>query len=805
MIEMKKILIPPVNYYGICMTPGKYLAWCLSALLLIGLPGCTRSQKTVLIENGKSSYSIVIPDDGEGKDRIAEAAVFFQQSLEIATGARLPVIKESEAGAGPAVFLGLTKAFKETGLPREKVSGWNCVNCVTGGNVILTGDDGEYAVADRKFIYNGTMKAVTLFLEKELGARFLLPGPEGVYIPKRGRLSVPASMDRSWLPAFEYVTGRFPGNRPYQVANNYLPSRIYYSHGGHAYYSAVPREKYAKSHPEYFIYRAASKVRDPSLNHLCISNPEVQELLVRRLAEVLDAGAGWVELGQTDAEVPCECESCRAIHPDPGERIWIVHRKIAGKIKITHPGKKVVILSYGSTTCPPKTFSDFPDNVMIQMCYYTPEAFAAWAPFRVEKTVYIYTFFKLHGFMPQRTPRYAAGQVRLFHANNVRGIYLCGGFEMPGLEGPVYYVYGRMLGDTSLDWQALQDEFYALAFGKAREPMKRFYEAMHESLERYVSAYDYMGVHPIPPLPAGKGMFSSADAGGAYRYYFPKELLHDMERNLEKAKNMDDDPGVRARMCLVEYEFSYVKITAEVFHLYHAYVQNPSWETFDPLAAKIEERNRLMDGFFPDGPKGYAKAFDGWKRPFDGQTKESVQRKACVPLGWDIEEIRKSGVLPDKLNLINPSFDTGWTGWSFPNGSGKPREDDPWFLDSTNAFHGGHALVVEGRKLPASIRMSGIILEPGREYILSASFKTDSLEPGGRTGIFIINTGWKSDFKSLLRPSEGTSAWQVRSVVFTPEASDDGLYQIIISTPLAGKMWVDDIKLKENSATGTGR
>ncbi|MFA7160513.1 MAG: DUF4838 domain-containing protein, partial [Kiritimatiellia bacterium] len=619
------------------------------------------------------------------------------------------------------------------------------------------------------------------------------------------RVSVPVGLERFWQPAFEYVTGRFPGNRPYQVANNYLPSRIYYSHGGHAYYSAVPREKYAKSHPEYFIYRAASKVRDSSLNHLCISNPEVQELLVRRLAEVLDAGAGWVELGQTDAEVPCECEACRAIHPDPGERTWIVHRKIAGILNASHAGKKVVILSYGSTTKPPKTFSDFPDNVIIQMCYYTPEAFAAWAPFRVEKTVYIYTFFKIHGFIPQRTPRYAAEQARLFRENKVRGVYLCGGFEMPGLEGPVYYVYGRMLGNPALDWQAILDEFYSKAFGKAREPMKNFYDAMHASLERYVSAYDYMGVHPPPPLPAGKRMFPLSDRSAAYRFLFPPDLLSGMERRLEEAKAMDDDPDVHSRIRLVEYEFRYVKITAEVFHLYNLYVHNPSWETFNPLAAKIEERNRLLDEYFPDGPRGQAKALDGWKRPFDGQTKSVVQGNATVPLGWDIGQIRKAGVLPDKLNLVNSSFEMGWTGWSFPHGSGKPRDDDPWALDSTNALHGGRALAVDGRKLPASIRMSGIILEPGREYVLSASFKTDGLEPGKSTGIFVINTGWKSDFKSLLRPSEGTSAWHARSVVFTPDSSDDGLYQIIISTPLAGKMWVDDIMLKENSAIGTVR
>jgi hypothetical protein len=784
------------------MMPGKYPGWCLLALLFISLVGCTRSQKIVLIENGKSSYSIVIPDGGEGKDRVAEAATFFQQSLESATGVKLPVTRESQFKSGPAVYLGMTEAFKKTGLPPEKVRGWNCVNRVIGENIFLAGEDGEYIVADWKSFYNGTLKAVTLFLENELGARFLLPGPKGYYIPKHNRVSVSAGLNRSWQPAFEYVMGRFPGNRSYQVADNYLPSHIYYSHGGHAYYSAVPREKYAKSHPEYYIFRAASGVRDPFLGHLCISNPEVQELLIRRLSDILDSGADWVELGQTDAEVPCECEACRAIHPDQGERIWIVHRKIAETLKKSHPGKKVVILSYGSTTRPPKTFSDFPDNVMIQMCYYTPEAFAAWAPFRVDKTVYIYTFFKIHGFMPQRTPRYAAEQVRLFSDNNVRGIYLCGGFEMPGLEGPVYYVYGRMLGNPLLNWQEVADEFYALAYGKAREPMKRFFDAMHGSLEQYVSAYDYMGIYPLPPLPANKRMFSAINAGDAYRCYFPMELLLEMERNLERAKTMTTDPDELSRIRLVEYEFRYLKNIAEVFRLYYSYYQNPGWEAFEPLAGKIEECNRLLDEYFPDGPQGQAKAFDGWRRPFDGQKKSAVERKTG-PFGWDIEQIRKSGVLPAKLNLNNPSFEMGWTGWQFPTG-GTLRDDDPWRLDNENAVHGSHSLVIRGTQLPTRLRMSGITLEPGKEYILSAWFKTENLEPSEKTGIFIINTGWKSDFNSRLCPPSGTSGWQERSAIFKPDASEDGSYQILIDTPAKGKMWIDNIRLEEKNKAGQG-
>jgi len=63
-----------------------------------------------------------------------------------------------------------------------------------------------------------------------------------------------------------------------------------------------------------------------------------------------------------------------------------------------------------------------------------------------------------------------ARAMRMFIADGVRGIFVCGEQDM--LES---YVIAKIWDDPDLDLDALLDEFFTLYFGAAAEPMKRFY------------------------------------------------------------------------------------------------------------------------------------------------------------------------------------------------------------------------------------------------------------------------------------------------------------------------------------------
>ncbi|MBM4087299.1 MAG: DUF4838 domain-containing protein, partial [Planctomycetes bacterium] len=312
--------------------------------------------------DGKSAYMIVVPDDAD-PPRIGQAADLLQSVVAQATGVKPPIVKESTQPKGPAVYLGKSQAARRSGLQVDSIKGWGYLNQVVGDNIFLVGEDGEAGIQDRKDIeYLGTMKAVTAFLEEQVGVRFLLPGANGLHVPKLERLTVDAGMKSMWKPLFDYVIGRTSRDRAYAVANNFFGrTAVLHSYGGHSYYDAVPTQLYGEKKPDYFAL--VGGVRDPKNNHLCISNPEVQELMLKEMEKHLDRGYQWVELAQTDGYVPCGCKPCAEIHADPGERTWIVHRKLAEAMRTRRPGRKVMIISYPPTQKPPTTFKSFPDNV----------------------------------------------------------------------------------------------------------------------------------------------------------------------------------------------------------------------------------------------------------------------------------------------------------------------------------------------------------------------------------------------------------------------------------------------------------
>jgi hypothetical protein len=457
-----------------------------------------------LIQKESSSYSIVIPVDAPAQTM--RAAAYLQQKLHQASGVKLPIVSESSLPPrNPAVYLGKTTAARKAKLPLNHLKGWTYLKQVVGKNLFLAGQDGDVNIQDdweklgidrpiRRHPgktgkeapeYLGTLKAVLSFLEEEAGFRYLMPGEQGVHIPRINQLSIPANLKVLKREHFLYLTGANPGDEHYAIANHFWghPTPLFRSFGGHTNLYAVPRQKYAATNPEYFAFLGG--VRSPEKNHLCISNREVQALLLKHMEEQLDKGYEWTELAHTDGYQGCQCRACAKIHSNPAERIWIVHTKLAAEMKRRRPGKKIVILAYAPTWTPPKTIRRFPDNVVVQLCSYSPADLEAWDRVKVTKTAYIYNWgaHQATGFGPKRTPRYAAEQVRNFIKHEIRGLFICMGFPNPGLEGPVYYVYGKLMGNPLLNHETLLQEYYELAFGKAKAPMKAFFTAMYHRLE----------------------------------------------------------------------------------------------------------------------------------------------------------------------------------------------------------------------------------------------------------------------------------------------------------------------------------
>ncbi|MBL7187309.1 MAG: hypothetical protein ISS70_13390 [Phycisphaerae bacterium] len=74
-------------------------------------------------------------------------------------------------------------------------------------------------------------------------------------------------------------------------------------------------------------------------------------------------------------------------------------------------------------------------------------------------------------FMPDVISR----EVRRYHKDGIRGVFLCGiGQQLD------YYLYMQTAFDVNTDYREVVDEFFALYFGGASEPMKTFYYRISE-------------------------------------------------------------------------------------------------------------------------------------------------------------------------------------------------------------------------------------------------------------------------------------------------------------------------------------
>ncbi len=614
------------------------LLFSLAAICAVGM-----SAELPIIDDGHSAYQIVLPTDANR--HLKAAAQMLSNTLAEMTDVKLPVVSENIMdSAKPGIHLGNTEFARRSGIDTSVLKNWETWMKAAGPNLILAGLDKtpQAGLPDRyEQCLLGSVKAVTNFLEEYAGVRFLMPGPNGIYVPRQKTLNIPGDLNRRTEARVEFCRPRSL-EMFYAIANNYFPSFGVKLHGGHSYYYAVSKDKYGQEHPEYFVQKGGS--RAVFANHLCISNPDVQELIYRHLLATLDSGYEMMELGQTDDYQQCECDKCARLFgiEDKAEQLWILHRKMAERLSNERPDKKVLIIAYNPTWNPPKTFNEFPANTMIELCNYTPDNLKAWSKVKVPLgfSTYLYNWgsYLPLGISPRRTPRYIYDQSRQFTEHNVKAYYLCGvNGDLSGLEAPVYYAFGKLAGNPALKIENLMADFYRQAYGEAEIPMRNFFDMLHAQLEQF-----YLNIPTsakrTPPNPRAM-----------YTFIYTPELLSNLNRQLEQAEKRAVEPKVKKRLELVRAEFSYIRVTATALHYYNTYRLAPNTVNFDQLAAAIETRAAMIDGFYGSG--GKIKSFPGWPVRFMGAYTRDVvtqngPRKISAPFNWNLKLMREKNILP---------------------------------------------------------------------------------------------------------------------------------------------------------------
>lgn len=609
------------------------------------------SGELTLGSDGRSDYQIVVPDSYPADNiraAVNRAANLLRQTFG-ENGMEIAVVEESAMKSGsPAIFLGATRFARDNGVPFGELEGWEYVFKVVGKDVIIAGNDAEDPMPlelrrhrearGGGIPFFGTLKAVTDFVYEYGGVRFLFPGQLGLEFLPTPTISVPADLNVRFRPYGQNI--EVPRNNDlYLFANGMEPMPLVFSNYGHFHGQAIRPEEYGDSNPEYFIFH--SNQRDNRGIHLCFSNPEVREIIYQKVLELCDIGYDIIEMGQNDGFRACGCEECHnlyGVYPttvpeqgsaflrDPawGEKLWIMHRDMALRLKEDRPGKKLMICAYSVARPAPTTFDSLPDNVIVQMMHANPEIFDEWSRIDVPGgfAAYTYTWGRI---LPRNSVRHIEEQIQTLVDNDIRAIQNNLKPRAYGLEGPNVYVFRRMInnphGKTA---DELYSEYIDAAYGRAAGFMHQFFRRLNQRLDHIKTAEQYGS--------------SSRDPLLMLNMIYTPDLMNTLDGLLTRAENVATDPKVKARLEGTRVEFDNLMHYSRIIQLYYAYLAQPDEDSLERVLTAVDNRNAWLEFVTaggPDAPNLLVAA--GLLRSGGGGAPVGLE-----PFNWNTAEMRAS-------------------------------------------------------------------------------------------------------------------------------------------------------------------
>ncbi|MBI5686751.1 MAG: DUF4838 domain-containing protein [Verrucomicrobia bacterium] len=497
----------------------------VAALALWGA-GCAHVEKAdvrkgeaCLADGGRSDYRIVI--SAKAPPSTHHAAQELQTYLKRITGARLPIVTDTEPERAREILVGRSSRFDSLGVAMDwfALGKEGYVLRTVGERLVIAGGEPR-----------GTLYGVYDLLEDKFGCRWFTPEIERV--PQVSQLPLPR-LDERKVPVFEYretyTWESFDGNwmarnrlngaggrgRLLEKQNIRPPMpELDARHGGsvrfgfgffvHTFDKIVSSNQYFAVHPEYFALRSGK--RKPT--QLCCTNKDVIRLCAKAIRAGMKAQpeATVFSLSQSDNKEPCECDQCAALakaeESGMGPLLHLVNR-VAEGVEKEFPDKIVETLAYQWSRQPPKTMRPRPNVVIrladIECCFAHPLAsgcqeankkfvadLQAWAKVCNRLWIWDYTTDYAHYLLPLPNKRLIDDNIRLFAANHVAGVFEQGTYdtfdsEMVALKA---YLIAKFLWNPNYEEALATREFLDAYYGAAAPVIQRYLDLIHDYAEK---------------------------------------------------------------------------------------------------------------------------------------------------------------------------------------------------------------------------------------------------------------------------------------------------------------------------------
>lgn len=476
------------------------------------LDGSISYSDTVLAENGKTNYKIIIPTNAGNKTNLAasELAKFFRQAtyaeLELETG------NQQYSDSACYISIGENSYSNSANLSYSaEALGSEGYHIETKGNSIFICGGGD----------SGNLYGVYDLLNMLFGLEFY--SNDEIFFETKFKLFLPM-LNYSESPDFEnriIYTGAVINDRQFQQYTRTTSwEEAWTGVGGtHSSFKLIGG-KDVEAHPDWY---ARTLAEDGTVleyyNQLCFTNPEVIDALTKGVLDQLDRYPDRenVMVGIEDNRQYCCCPDCAAMMQEYGNSaaasvIKCVNH-IAAEVEehLAGTGRTVRVVMfayYGYLDAPVTqtadgTFAPIDDTVVLadnagvmiapidsdyahsyyETDYNTAErrAFQQWTA--LTDSIYLWTYTTNFSYMLTPYDAFNAMQenFQFFKEHNVKYFYAQGQYanvQTTGFIDLQTYLQSKLLWDVDENVEMLTDNFFKNYFKEASDPMRMYYEEL---------------------------------------------------------------------------------------------------------------------------------------------------------------------------------------------------------------------------------------------------------------------------------------------------------------------------------------
>ncbi len=426
------------------------------------------------------------------------------------------------------------------------------------GFIIAINDNGIFLTGKTP---KATMYAVNTLLEEYLGCLKFSAAEE--YIPKTEE-PVFRNGFKKYDPAFSFRRIHAPDAWDKDYSDWYKLEDL--SNWGmyvHTFNKLLPPEKYYKEHPEYYSLVNGHRLQDAQL---CLSNPEVVQLLIENLRDTIrkNPDKKYWSVSQNDTYNYCECENCRKLYKKYGS-VSGAYVMMANKVAEAFPDKQISTLAYQFSRNAPNGIKPLP-NVNIMLCTIecnrsrpleendAPHSFANdlkdWS--KLTNNIYLWDYVVQFKNYLTPFPNFPVLQpnIQFFKKYGVDMLFeQASGHSWSDLIELKEFLLAKLEWDPDVNVDSLATLFINAYYGNAGKYIFDYYQTMNHEMQQHADS-EFLNIYGFP-----SGYTNTFLKPGLMLYY--EELMD----NAEKAVAVDSVLLRRVWRTRMPVDFAFVDIS----------------------------------------------------------------------------------------------------------------------------------------------------------------------------------------------------------------------------------------------------